>query len=226
MARPIEEPVVTVEGPEYRRVEVTRHPAYGQISAGRVSGGSMLYGSDFQHQSCIRIHVKTSELQRNLSNDTYRAHHDNDIVELDLSEAQWATFVSSLNVGMGVPCTLTRVAGKSLPGLPDPPSKDDQFKKEAARQFEKAKDALQKLAGLIDASKLSQKDKKEMLSGISQVSMNIGSNVSFVLGQFAEHMDDQKEKAKIEINAYVTAMAMQTGIAQLAGGASPIALEG
>jgi hypothetical protein len=214
MARPIEEPIVTEEGPDYRRQTVSRHPAYGQISAGRVSGGTMLYGSDFQHQNFIRIHVKMSELHRGLSNDNPYAKQN--IVELDLSEAQWATFVSSLNVGMGVPCTLTQIGAESLPGLPSPPKKTDQFRQEAAEKLERARGFMNDVETMIGNSKLSQKDKAAMIGTLGMAKMNLASNVQFVLDQFSEHMDAVTEKAKIEVNSYVTGLAMRTGIQALA----------
>lgn len=97
--KPLREQIGTI-------LEDTResHPAYGMILAARVQGGARLAGSDFKHQSYIAIEVRHAHLSRSLSND--RWHGDKHIIRLSLSEAQWATFVSSMNVGFGVPCTL------------------------------------------------------------------------------------------------------------------------
>src|SRR3546814_2680674 len=47
----------------------TTHPAFAQISASRVTGLANLYGSDFAHQSYVRIRVNPSEMHRSLAND-------------------------------------------------------------------------------------------------------------------------------------------------------------
>lgn len=116
MPRPIEEPVVTTEkwgsGEEIK----TTHPAFAQIAASRVNGSTVLYGSDFVHYAAIRIRIHTSTQYRSLAHDRY--HERENLVEVELSEAQWAHFISSLNMGSGSPCTLTSLGGKMVPGLP------------------------------------------------------------------------------------------------------------
>jgi len=214
MPRSIQDPVVTQEGPDHRRETVSRHPAYGQISVGRVSGSTMLYGSDFTHHNFIRIEIKHSSVSRAHSNDHYYA--SGTIAELDLSESQWATMVSSLNVGMGVPCTLTQLGGTMVPGLPYPPKKAEMFANEASKTLERAAKYIDDLTAQINDSKLSQKGKDELLSTLRMVRMNIEGNVDFVLKQFGEHMEDITEKAKIEINAYGNHLLMQTGLNALA----------
>jgi len=100
-----QEPTIEVKkGPGNADEAVEQHPAYAQIGANRVSGGAYLYGSDFKHQHYITIQIHDSELHRQLSGD--RAHSKRRLIEIAMSEAQWATFVSSLNQGGGVQCTL------------------------------------------------------------------------------------------------------------------------
>jgi hypothetical protein len=96
------------------------HPAYGMIGASRVSGGAYLYGSDFRHQHWMTIRIHHGRLLRSdLSYDHYMA--EGQIIEVELSEAQWATFVSAANVGDGVPCTINWVVGEGfLPELTPP----------------------------------------------------------------------------------------------------------
>src|SRR5262245_60626587 len=108
---------------------IERHPAYGQIGASRVSGQTFLYGTDFAHQNYIIIEISRSELHRGLSND-WPFGRDK-LIELALSEAQWATFVSSLNCGQGVQCTLTDFNRESIPQIPAIKSRKAQFQAEA-----------------------------------------------------------------------------------------------
>ena len=125
----IEQPITkTVKGASGDPRTVTTHPAFAQIAASRVSGHTALYDSDFRHNAYMTIKIRTSELHRNLHHDW---HFDREeIIEVALSEVQWATFVSAPNMGSGVPCTLQRLNGKQIPQLPDPESRADQFNAE------------------------------------------------------------------------------------------------
>ena len=197
-----QEPTVEVKkGPGSADETIERHPAYAQIGASRVSGGAYLYGSDFRHQHYITIQIHDSELHRQLSGD--RAHSNRRLIEIAMSEAQWATFVSSLNQGGGVQCTLefTPEAGL-VPPIAQPKDRKLQFSREMGERFDMVKQALKALAALVDGSPLSGK-KKEALKGQLRIAeMNLEPNMEFVAERFDEHMERTVEKAKSEVNAY------------------------
>lgn len=214
MRAPIEEPTL-VESSDLHGTTHS-HPAYAQIRASRISGGRILYGSDFQHQNYVRVSIHQSQLRRNLSNDWPHAELGA-IVEVDMSEAQWATFVSSMNVGSGTQCTLNSVNGEMIAQLPPPPDRKDQFKTEATERAQMALDAMKELAAQIDATSLSQKAKVQLHNSLRVASSQLTSALPFVLEQFGEHMETTVEKAKIEINAYVTQNVLRAGLGAIAG---------
>jgi hypothetical protein len=217
----IEEPVVEkVDDPTVE--EKITHPAFGQISASRVNGSANLYGSDFNHNNFISIRISHSELKRGLSRDW--AFCNDEITEVWLSEAQWATFVSSMNAGSGVQCTLRHINRKPIPLLPNPKERAEQFKKEASETTQEASKALQELNELINASNLSNKAKKEFNWKIEKASRAIGSSVDFVLKSFGEHMENTVEKAKIEVEAYINDRIQRAGLKALVGNEEPIKL--
>lgn len=195
---------------------VMRHPAYAQIGASRVSGQARLYGSDFQHQNYINVRIYESEMHRSLSNDWPFAGRE--YIEVALSEAQWATFVSSMNVGHGVPCTLERRDGKSVPAIA-PPEVDphEKFEDDAREKLTRALGELDLLRLEIDALKVSEKQKAALASRVNMARQQMVSNVPFVLKQFGEHMEHTIEKAKVEVNAYVTGAVMRAGLKALGG---------
>ena len=205
---------------------VESHPAYAQIGASRVSGGAFLYGSDFRHQHYITITIHDSALHRSLSGD--RAHGGKRLIEVALSEAQWATFVSSLNQGDGVQCTLeyTPEAGL-IPAIAQPKDRKLQFSQEMAERFEIANKALRDVGTLVEISPLSQKKKDEIMRELTAARMNIGQNTDYVTDRFDEHMERTVEKAKSEVNAY--AQHTLGDLAQMAlrggGGDEPFLLE-
>ena len=195
---------------------ISRHPAYSQIGASRVSGTIRLYGSDFQHQNYICIRIYDSEMHRGLSNDWPFARRE--YIEVALSEAQWATMVSSLNVGHGVQCTLQHRDGQQVPRIA-PPTEDphEKFEDEARETLTRALSELDALMLEVDELKISQKQKDALKKRASMSRQQLVSNVPYVLKQFGEHMEHAVEKAKVEVNAYVTGAVMRAGLEALGG---------
>lgn len=213
--RETQEPVVTKEtGP--MDGDLYTHPCFGQISAARRSGSTALYDSEFVHQNTIAITIKTSQLRRSLSNNWHFAR--NELIEVELSEAQWATFVSSLNIGSGIPCTLRHFNGQSIPALPEPITDREKFKLEFDQDMKDAFDRLKSLETMIEDSKLSGKAKEEIAKKIASVRSCFTSSMPFVAAQFGEHMENTVEKAKIEVNAYATQTLASLGMKGLESG--------
>lgn len=201
------------------------HPAFGQISASRVSGSSTLYGSDFLHHNYISIRINRSELNRDLNRDWHFSKEE--LIEVNLSEAQWATFVSSLNVGGGVPCTINHLHGEQMPGIPLRQTEDvfkAEFAEKAKRTAERVDAAIADIQGELGSS-LSKSKREKILSHLEQLRMDIGSNMPFVARSFEEHMERTVEKAKIEVNAYIQTSVTRAGLAAIAGAnAEPLEL--
>lgn len=226
MAREIEEPI-TIEQDGPLGGTKTRHPAFAQIVASRVSGQTVLYGSDFVHKNYITITLTASELNRTLSNDWHFGRKQ--IIELAMSEAQWSSFVSSMNIGSGVPCTLTWQEGKGvIPGLPMPEARANQFGKEFQEDFDEAIQALKEALEEVDMLGLSKAKADRMKARIITAHRKISDAAPFVANQFGEHMEKELERAKVEIHGYATSLFQRAGIAALTDGTGhsppPIAL--
>lgn len=214
MSRRYEEPTVTKTGNDETK---ETHPAYAQIQASRVHGGHIaLYGSDFCHNNHVAIRIYDSTLRRNLSNDWHYAGKE--YLEVALSEAQWATFVSSLNIGMGVPCTLRYKDGHDVPDIPEPPRRRDQFKTEVKETMADALRALQELKAKIADAKLTNKGKDDLSASVAKAIQEITANVPYVEGQFEEHVEKTLEAAKVEVAAYTHAVLLRAGLKAVADG--------
>jgi hypothetical protein len=194
---------------------VYTHPAYAQISASSVSGGAYLYGSDFKHHNYVTIRIKRSEMNRHLSNDWPHAREE--LIEVAVSEAQWATFVSSMNRGEGVQCTLQRYQGKMIPQIPSIEGKVAMFRAEGSEAADEAVRAIREMSQEIRDSKLSQKQKDQWLKKLSFIEGRTTGNLKFVASQFGEHMESVVQKAKTEISAFAHNMIMRTGLSKLMG---------
>jgi hypothetical protein len=83
----------------------TSHPAFGVISASRVSGKRELFGSHVGHSGYIKLTIRHAEVSG------YNTPHEHVsgrgyVTEVDMSEAQWVALISRMNHGSGVPCTI------------------------------------------------------------------------------------------------------------------------
>lgn len=217
MTQRIQEPEVV----ERERGEtVTTHPAFAQIRASRVSGHTSLYGSDFVHQHFVEITICRSQEIRNLSREWYFGRGQ--MVSVSLSEAQWAAFVSSMNVGDGVPCTLTWNQGP-IPGLPPPKPTTHKFKQDIQEDLQEALSRLEAVAAQLDGP-LSKTKAAELKRSLDHARKALVGSVTFVAESFDEHVEATVEKAKIEVNAYVQAKTQQAGLRAL-GLDPPLKLE-
>ncbi|RYD50519.1 MAG: hypothetical protein EOP83_23830 [Verrucomicrobiaceae bacterium] len=207
--RETEEPV---KGKSNFDGETFTHPAFGQISVSRVSGDVHLYGSDFKHHGYVIVRVYRSKLDRSLSRDSHFADI-RPVIEVAMSESQWATFVSSFNMGHGVPCTIQQIEGKAIPGIPFRDSKDE-YKREAQETLEDSIKELLKTRDLIlaNTSGLSKKKQDEMVAGINSAIQQLQSNFPFVMDSMAKFMEKRVEKAKVEVNAYVNGAIQRAGL--------------
>lgn len=208
----------SVDRPGNRDATRTTHPAFGNIGASRVqTTGIYLYGSDFRHASFVSIRIRRSELERSLSHDDFFGKDP--IVEVRLSEAQWATFVSTLNVGDGVPCTIGAIGSESVPMIDRPKETEERFRSEvaekAARSVERVDETIRRVEAL--ASGLSKKKKEETLGLLRTLRQDLASNLPFVVRSFGEHVETRVEKAKVEVSAYVSNAVARAGLRALGG---------
>lgn len=210
-----EEPTVTAGD---REETIETHPAYGHIAAARVSGHARLYGSDFRHQHYMVITIRRSQLRRSLSRDWH--HEREELIEVALSESQWATFVSSLNGG-GSPCTLTRVAGAQVSPIAGAVTdRGTQFTGELRERLSGALDALKDLRARVAAGK----GGKESVRLVERAEQQIVANLEFVVDQFGAHVEKMTEKAKAEVLAFMDAEVSRAGIEAIKG-RQPLRLE-
>jgi hypothetical protein len=68
---------------------------------------------------------------------------------------------------------------------------------------------------------LSKTRRDEALAELHQLERDLRDRLPFVAKQFAEHMEDVVEKAKIEVNAYVQSTIQRAGLAAIAAGEAP-----
>ncbi|MBN7763728.1 hypothetical protein JYP52_21550 [Nitratireductor aquibiodomus] len=189
---------------------ISRHPAFGGIVAHRISGHRALFGSDFRHRHFMRVTITTSEHVRSLSGDRYHGSLRS-IIAVDMTEAQWAEFISAPNIGTGVPCTIDSFNGEMMPLLPDPEDKRDVFGREARKTLDDGLRELdQVMEMLADTKGLSNAARERLTSRIDAAKRQLGPNIDYVAERFGEHMEETVAKARQEIHGHM--------VRQLTGG--------
>lgn len=201
--------------------KVVTHPCFAQIGASRVSGNKHLHGSDFSHQHYVTITICRSEVHRSLSTDWN--HGRDELIEVALSEAQWATFVSAMNIGDGVPCTLQHVNRQRVPQLTPPEKQSKKFSDDMARTMTDIQQSLKNLTPQLGDA-VNKTKAKAIQRELELIASRLTGNTGFVADQFVEHMEGTIEKAKIEVNAYATAIIQKAGLEAISNGA-PLSLE-
>ena len=191
------------------------HPAFGLIGAsrGQANPGRVLFDSDLRHQNLIRIRVQQAVRKRDLHHDWIGARDQ--IVELEMSEAQWASFVSTMNVGDGVPCTIRRIGyGEATPELPFAPRLAETMAEthDAAEDaFRDIRDALAEYEALVER-KAPMKEQREALRMLHARVANATPNVDFAGRQLVKHAEDVVQRARADIESFVVTKATQLGL--------------
>lgn len=191
------------------------HPAFGQIQASRVSNsppGSVVFQSDIKHQHTVRITISRASRKRDLNHDW--VHGGQELMEVELSEAQWASFVSSMNTS-GVPCTLRRTPDEVyVPGLPYDPRlahSMNEVRNAADKTFGKIKTKLAEYEQAV-ADKAGAKVLREKLRDLHYTVENTEPNLTFAASSLNKHAEDVVQRARADIEAMVFAEAGRLGL--------------
>jgi hypothetical protein len=204
--RTTEDPTTNERGDEI-------HPAYALIGASRVnSTGTTLFDSEIVHNHFVRIQISSATRKRHLLRDWI--HPDKLFISVDLSEAQWASFVSSMNVGSGVSCTLEYFNGETMPEFPHNSrlaQSIEETKDAADRAYEHIKKSMAAYESLIEGN-AGARLKREALRDLHFAIENASSNVEFAGKSLVEATENVVQKARADVEAFVVNKARQLGI--------------
>jgi hypothetical protein len=156
------------------------------------------------HQHTVVLRIEHADRRRDLHRDWI--HGTDRIIEVEMSEAQWASFVSSMNTS-GVPCTLREIQGEGkIEGLPFAPRLEESMKDTHAAAHA-AFDEIQQALRDYEA-----KPTKDNLRTLRARIENAVPNVDFAGKSLAEHAENVVQKARADVEAMVLAHAQQLGI--------------
>lgn len=190
------------------------HPAFGMIQVTRMSSnpGSVLFDSDIRHGHSVVVRVSTATRKRDLNRD--RIHGSSkDVVEIEMSEAQWASFVSSMG-SSGVPCTLRATqTERTIPGLPYDPR--------LAHSMDEVKGAAEKTFGRIQAAMAAYdalpktataKERRAAIDAIRSATRSAEANMVFAATSLTEHAENVVQRSRADIEAMAMQAAERLGL--------------
>lgn len=202
------------------------HPSYAVIGYNVVnSSGTYLAGSDVRHQSYITIRVQECDVQRDLRRDW--PHAKNRIVEVHMTHAQFAQFITTPNMGNGARCTLEYVEGRGTIPAPTVQSRYQEHTTETKNAIAKsladvnvAERALDEAikSGKIGAIKKAHRDLQIRLG-------HVPSNVEFAQQSLNEFTEKVVSNAKTEVEATLNGAVRRLGLEAIAQGAALPELE-
>ena len=189
----------------YDKKKSEKHESYGMIGFNRAYGGERyLFGSSIPHSNVITLTIREGELNRDLNRDWYFGGRR--LIEIAMSESQFAELITSFGHGEGVPCTLKEVMGERKEECPFE-NKRIQFENEVKEHIEEIHQDTEKLikevAYLFNEKKtLNKADKEKVTDLLNKINREIKSNTPFIMSQFNEQMDKTVKEAKGEVEAF------------------------
>lgn len=182
-----------------------QHESYGVIGAHRIQGGDgKLFGSSIKHFNGIRISIKRAEKIRDLNEDRFFGKEQ--LIEVELSPSQFSQFITSMNIGDGVPCTLRRVNGERMAECPEVNQRETfekEFKQKIRDVTHKMDEIVEEVKETFEKKSLNKGDRIEILNKLHLLMQEIRLNLPFVQSQFNESMEKTVREAKGEVESFI-----------------------
>jgi hypothetical protein len=189
------------------------HPAFGvAVVTRRSGGGRSLFQSDLLHNETISLSVREATRKRDLSHDWI--HPGRELVEIEMSLAQWGSLVSSMGLGSGVPVTIRRTEHKPfVPEIPHQPRTAEslrEVREVTDRMYTRVKEATAALHEAIHEKK-GVRATKEALNALENAVAHAGSNAQFTVDSLVEAGEQVVAQARADIETHALEVARLTG---------------
>lgn len=195
-----------------------KHESFGMAGFFRTTcnPSQALFGSSIKHSNLISFRVYHASVDRHLEQDWFHADGRTPIVEIEMSQTQFAEMITSMNMGDGVPVTIRSIDGNMMQRCEFTNKRAQHANdfRETMELFEESvKDSSNKLLAMIN--KLPKKDQDAAKSMLQQIVQEIGSNIPFYEKQFQRQMDKTVMEAKGEVESFVQNKITSAGLKAL-----------
>jgi hypothetical protein len=206
------------------------HPSYGVIGISRVSGKGVLFGSEVTHHHFLKITI--SEARRVVHPPREFVMANRELVEVYLTDAQFAQMITSPNQSVGVACTINRaICDQGQPwvhprhgGRPEPPEPEhytQKYKDVMGERSEKISEHIAKAKKQIDAlmdgtDKPTKTNLKALQNALHMAQMNFDKNMPYVMEEMSEGIEKKMATAVSEFESYISFSLQAKGLEHLA----------
>ena len=191
-------------------------PEFGMIGISRTNCSKpvQVFGSNIRVSNTIRIEIRRAELKRDLRNDYF--HGREILAEVEMTPVQFANFITSANIGFGVPCSIRYIDGKTIPTKYGR-SIGDITKLELKDTIDEASAELEELEVLTKEildkpGRVDAEQKKKLSNLIHGLKGFFTNHLSFAETQFKEMMDKVVTEAKGEVQAHAETVINRLGL--------------
>jgi len=186
-----------------------QHPSYGLVSFSRCSGNPKLFGSSLDtHYNYIKLSIKHGVLCRSDSGDSFTGPSDGDILEVLLSLSQYAELLTTMNCGLGTPCTISRINRQKIEPPPDDlMSETDNIKAEFRKRIQGMVASLAKhqadFKETMSKKALTKADRDAASKILDRAIQEIADNSPHFLAMFEEAAGKVVATAKAEVATFM-----------------------
>lgn len=193
-----------------KRYEIDVHPSYGIIQFNRVTGGNSHFFGTAVNQSdyiSLKIHLGSREVDM-FGMERFRPDDRIPIIQAKMTNHQFATLITTMNIGEGSPCTLEYVNCEKVPPCPQQESQLDAVIKRAVEGVDETSDFvsgyLSEIRAIASKDKIGKKDAERIKHLITIISGRMEDNTKFYGKQIEEVGEKTVQQAKTEIDALLT----------------------
>lgn len=203
----------------------TSHPSFGCVTFNRIqSTGTHLFGSSVAHSGYVTLTVHEAGAIVDKFTKEMITYARKQILQISLSEAQYAELVSRWGTAQGTPCTLSRrpAEGFELVGFeaprPDKTTKET-FEGLIADAVKTTQTKINETADEIQAlvkDRLPKKDAERLRILISILKTHPASNLKFAQELLHESLEKMLARGKVEMEAAGRSLLERLGLSKVA----------
>jgi len=190
----------------------------GLVGFNRITGQKKLYMSNLINNNWIALRIYEGRDNTEYGEKKVFAKSGKPLVEVELSAAQFAELLTTMNVGHGVPCTLRYVDGVEIDqsGLQEDERPIDigkkHFKENAKEVSDKLSEMTSRFKKDLEEMKIPKKDKARVTDILNTVEREVLANMPFYVSLFEESAKKVVTESKSEIDAFVQGGIVKAGL--------------
>jgi len=193
------------------------HPSWGMVSFSRVNHTPhRFFGSDISHLNSISLRISTGYTVRSNYHDHFMS--GDPLIEVHMTEMQFAKLLTTMNYASGAPCTIAYCRDGDLKQIPFSPesSQRERFNQDIKRETKKlTEELLSSLRTIITEASMGKGIKTLLLKSLDTLQMGLVQNLPYLLDSYKESMDKVETDAKASVEGYIAAAVRETRVKTL-----------